>query len=331
MPTLYVTEPGARLEKEYRRLVVAKGDAVLLAVPLSRVDHVVLVGNVGMTTPAMHALLDAEIGVSLLNSWGDLKGHLRPEMGKNLDLRRQQYQRGADADFCLGVSRALVMGKLRNTRNLARRQCRDRVAVDKRPIAQIDAALAACAGASNLATLRGIEGNGSSAWFAMLRQIIEEPWHFARRTRRPPNDPVNAMLSLGYTLLSENMMTACEIVGLDPYEGYFHADKYGRPALALDLMEEFRAIIVDSVMLRLVNRDMIDPAAFRPGPEGGIYLEPAGMRIFFQAYSKRLQTTVKQRGYKRAISYQKWFEVQARKLRKVIEDETAAYEAFLVR
>jgi CRISPR-associated protein Cas1 len=331
MATLYVTEQGARLEKEYRRLLVVKEETVLLAAPLGRVDHVVLVGNVGVTTPALHALLDAEIGVTLLNRWGDLRGQLHPGMDRRLAVRRQQYTRGQEAAFCLAFSRAVVQGKLRNLRNLARKLVRSGAVADAAPIELVVEALASSEQAGSLETLRGLEGIASRAWFALLRQALDHDMGFTQRIRRPPTDPINAMLSLGYTLLTQNMMTACEIVGLDPYEGYFHADSYGRPALALDLIEEFRACVVDSTVLRLVNRDMVDATDFMPGPEGGLYLKPGGLRTFFQAYTARLQNRVIHPAAGRALSYQKCFEVQARLLRKVIEGELAHYTPFLVR
>jgi CRISPR-associated protein Cas1 len=147
--------------------------------------------------------------------------------------------------------------------------------------------------------------------------------------RRPPGDPVNAMLSLGYTLLGHNMMTALEVVGLDPYDGFFHADKYGRPALALDLVEEFRSVIVNSVVLTVVNKRMLTPDDFRPGRKGGVILRRSGLREFLSQYTARLQTEVIHPLAGRRLTYQKCFEVQARLMRKVIEGQAEAYSPFL--
>jgi CRISPR-associated protein Cas1 len=154
---------------------------------------------------------------------------------------------------------------------------------------------------------------------------------FEKRTRRPPRDPANALLSLGYTLLTDNLMAACEIAGLDPYDGFFHADKYGRPALALDLVEEFRPVIVDSVVLNLVNRGMLAAADFEPGPGGGVRLKQAALRTFFEQYSARLNTQRQHPGVGRKLTYQQWFEVQARTLRQVVEGALPAYRPMLVR
>lgn len=331
MATLYVTEQGARVEKEYRRFLVTKEDQVLMAVPAGRVSHVVLVGNVGVTTPALISLLREGIGLSLVSRWGQLRGHLMPPTGKNIPLRHRQYERAQDPLFCLEVSRAYVSGKLRNYRALARRMARSRPEVDQAQMARISGCIRRLKDVEDLATLRGVEGEASRAYFAVYRQALEPGLGFQRRTRRPPKDAVNAMLSLGYTLLTNNLFAACEIVGLDPYDGFFHSDKYGRPALALDLVEEFRGVIVDSVVLNMVNRGMVGADDFQPGPEGGVYLKPRGMRTFFKQYAARLNTEVIHPLAGRRLSYQKCFEVQARLLVRVIKGEAGAYEPFLTK
>jgi CRISPR-associated protein Cas1 len=330
MATLYVIEQGARVEKEYRRVVVTKEDKTLAAVPLLHVDQVVLVGNVGVTTPALHALLEAGVGLTLLDRWGRLRGRLESAAGKNLALRHRQYDCARDAAFSLAVSKGIVGGKLRNQRTLARRIARDH---DVAPLLleRLNHAIHQVEGAPDLATLRGVEGEGARNYFAVLRAALRSGFEFTKRTRRPPGDPVNALLSLGYTLLGQNLLAGCEVVGLDPYDGFFHSDKYGRPALALDLVEEFRSVIVDSVLLNLVNRRRLTGDDFEPGPEGGVYLKQAARRTFFDAYTARINTEVHYAPAQRRLSYQKLFEVQARGLRKVIEGTASEYAAYLTR
>lgn len=331
MATLYVIEPGARVEKEYRRLLVTKEDEVLLRVPLARVSEVVLVGRTGVTTPAMLALLDAGVGLSLVSRTGRLRGRLVPPAAKNIPLRHRQYERAVDAGFCLEIARAIVGGKLRNERTLARRLCREREQMDSGPIEEITSAIKQVDAAPDLDSLRGLEGAAARAYFRIVRQALPAEWRFEKRVRRPPTDAVNALLSLGYTLLGQNMMTALEVVGLDPYDGFFHADKYGRPALALDLVEEFRSVIVDSVVLTVVNKRILRPDEFRPGPQGGVMLRPAALRDFLTQYTARIQTEVIHPLAGRRLSYQKCFEVQARLIRKVIEGEQDSYLPFLTR
>jgi len=331
MATLYVTQQGARIEKEYRRFLVTKDDDVLLAVPASRVSEVVLVGGVGVTTPALQSMLREGVGLTILTRTGRLLGRLQPPAPKNIPRRHLQYRLARDAAFCLRVSKGFVSGKLRNYRTLAHRLCRGRVDVDRGLIDRLSAAIGQIDGASNLAALRGIEGAGTRAYFGVLRRGLQHSLGFERRARRPPTDPVNSLLSLGYTLLTQNLMAAAEIVGLDPYDGFFHADKHGRPSLALDLVEEFRGVVVDSVVRNVVNREILAAEDFRPGPQGACYLTDRGLRIFFRQYSRRLQTEVTHPFYDRRLSYQKCFEVQARLLIKMMEGELEAYPPLRVR
>lgn len=336
MATLYITEPGARLEKEYQRLRVVKEEQTLLVTPLNRVSEVVLVGRVGVTTPAMLALLEAEIGLTLLSWHGQLRGRLAPLTGKNLPLRRQQYRRAEEASFCLSLSRAIVAGKLRNSRTMVRRMARSGALAALDPIETLTHCLKAVERCGDIAAVMGQEGHGAKAYFAIFRAALQPELAFGPRSRRPPKDPVNALLSLGYSLLTANVISALEIVGLDPFCGFFHgAAAYGRPALALDLMEEFRPIIVDSVVLSLVNKRMVTVKDFESAPGqkegGGIYLSRRGRRVFFEQYVHRLNTTVFHPLAGRALSYQRALEVQARQLARVILGEIEAYEPFLVK
>jgi len=331
MATLYVTEPGARIEKEYRRLLITKDDDVLLAVPLGRVSEVVLVGQVGATTPALLMLLDAGIPLSFVTRTGQLRGRLARPSPKNLPLRHAQYDRARDPDFCLAIGKAIVDGKLRNSRALAYRIRRSRPQIATDLLARIEQAIGAVAQASDMDTLRGIEGSAAKAYFEVLREALRPELTFEKRTRRPPRDPANALLGLGYTLLTQNLITACEVVGLDPYDGFFHADKYGRPALALDLVEEFRGPVVDSVVQLVINKRVVGPDDFEVGQDGGVYLSDRGLRKFLEQYTHRLNTEIVHPYYDRRLTYQRVFEVQARLLAKTIQGELDKYPPFRVR
>lgn len=330
MSTLYVTEPGARLEREYERLIVTCEDEVIFAAPFARVSHVVLVGRVGMTTPAMLSLLDAGIGCSLITHSGILRGHLTPPSSKNIPLRLQQYRRTTEPEFCLHLARQFAAGRLRNSRTLARRISR-RHAVPPNPFDTMTAALHDLDHSSDLAAVRSREGRGTRAYFSILRRGLEPGLRFGPRTRRPPRDEVNALLSLGYSLLTQTVISACEIAGLDPYAGFYHAHKYGRPALALDLMEEWRSVIVDSLVLNLVNRNRINEDEFIIRADGAPYLTLPALRKYISAYTKRLLTTVRYPDAQRPLSYQKLMEVQARRLRQVIEGTRLGYTPYKTR
>ena len=348
MATLYVTEQGAQVEKEYQKLVVTKEDETLVAVQAQQVTEVVLVGNIGVTTPAVAFLLERAVPVVYLNSRGRLRGRLVGAAARNLDLRHQQYRRSEDATFCLSISRTIVRGKLENYRALALRMARAAESRAAKPatgdpstpvktgssartaVGDIDSQLDAIARAPDLGTLRGIEGAGSKAYFGALRAAFQHDLGFAKRARRPPPDPINALLSFGYTMLGENLFAALEIVGLDPYDGFYHADRYGRPALALDLMEEFRGVIVDSLALNLINREIIGAEDFEKAEdaEHGVFLKHHALRKFLHHYSARLNTMVRHPYFLKSWTYQKCFEAQARLMRQVIEGKASVYLPF---
>jgi CRISPR-associated protein Cas1 len=180
--------------------------------------------------------------------------------------------------------------------------------------------------------LLGIEGSAARMYFKVYRCAFRPELGFSRRVRRPPKDPVNALLSLGYTFLGHAMMAALEVVGLDPYLGFFHSEKYGRPALALDLIEEFRAPIVDSLVLMLLNCNMIHTKNFsQSSTSGEVRLNDKGMHIFLEKFSQKLDKPLKTREIGRAISYRKHFEVQARKLAHLIDGTDTQYKPFRIR
>ncbi|MDE3091368.1 MAG: CRISPR-associated endonuclease Cas1, partial [Chloroflexota bacterium] len=282
------------------------------------------------TTPAIAYLLERGIALVFLNSHGQLRGRLVGAAARNLELRHRQYRCAEDPAFCLAVSRAIVRGKLENYGVLTRRMRRGRDDQCAAAVAEIEKQMTAAPGALDLDSLRGIEGAGTKAYFDVLRGGLQHELGFVKRVRRPPTDPVNALLSLGYTLLGENLFAALEIVGLDPYDGFYHADKYGRPALALDLIEEFRGVIVDSLVRQVINREIIGAGDFQKasGTEHGVFLNRNGLRKFFHHYNARLNTRVQHPVYRKKWTYLECFEVQARLMRKTIEGELAAYVPF---
>ncbi len=332
MPTLYVIEPGARLEKEYGRLLVTKADEILFRVPIQRVTQVVLVGRVGVTTPALHALLQQAVPLLLVNRSGRLKGRLQPPLAANLPLRQQQYRRNDDASFCLSLAQEIVAAKIQNQRTLALRLVRRRPDIEGVALPKLKAAIGQAQQAPNLQTLLGIEGLAARRYFHIYRQAFAAQWQFNKRTRRPPKDPVNALLSLGYTFLTQSMVTALEAVGLDPYLGYLHTEKYGRPSLALDLVEEFRTPIVDSLVLDLLNHKLIKSNGFEHGSAAeGTRLTPRSFRTFLRKYSNKLESTFQSRELGRKISYRKLFEVQARQLSRIVQGKETTYRPFRLR
>jgi CRISP-associated protein Cas1 len=330
MPNLYVTEPGSQVQQEHGRLVVSKEGEVLLDVPAHRVSEVVLVGRVSITTPALRLLLERGIGLALLTASGEFQGRLSGDQSSNTARKRAQYQRTGEPAFCLQVSREVVRGKLWNCRV----RCLRIAAGNHNPAAQraaksIEQLLEQLPQAANLPAVRAIEAQGSRAYFSALRSNLHPDWEFPSRQRRPPPDPVNVLLSATYTLLTEAVYSAIVLAGLDPYCGFYHAERPGRPALALDLMEEFRPLIADSVVVTLLNNRHLSPQDFRPGPrERPVILDREGYRKVLRLFGERLRTRVTIPRLKQRTTYQRLLEVQARGLAAVIEGRETQYQPF---
>ncbi len=289
MPPLYVVQQDAKLRVVNRRLQVEREAQVLASLPLGQVSQVVLFGNVGLTTPAIAALLQANAEVVFLSERGDYRGRLVGEITPHVPLRRAQYRRLEQPEFGLEMAKGFTAAKLAHLRVLLLRHNRERQ----------DAEIASAAGAVQSAldglprkttrsALLGAEGAASAAYFHGYRRLFGPEWRFTDRNRRPPRDPVNVLLSLGYTLLVQDAAGAAQAAGLDPYAGFLHEYAYNRPSLALDLAEEFRPV-VDGVVLWCCHSGQVRPEDFSPGPaERPVVLGEAGLRRFLQAYEQRL-------------------------------------------
>jgi len=335
MPALYVVEEGARVEKEYQRILVTRDDQILQRLQLSKVSEVVLVGSsAGVTTQALHALLEAGVPFFIVRRSGELLGRLCPPAAPNHALRLRQVQLSSQEVFCLPIGREIVRAKLRNQRVLAQRMLRRRQAGPSEKLDSLETASQAAASASDFDTLLGLEGAAARSYFELFETWLDPAWNFKERERRPPPDPINSLLSLGYMLLTNAALTALEICDLDPYFGVYHREKYGKPALALDLVEEFRAPIVDSLVLSLVNRNYLEPSDFEiehPNTQPAAYLKPAALRLFLREYGKKLEQPVRINGLQRTISYRKLMEVQARKLARLFLGTDETYQPYLSR
>ncbi|MFN3929439.1 MAG: CRISPR-associated endonuclease Cas1 [Thermoflexus sp.] len=284
MPMLYLVEQGAVLGREGERLVVRKGDAVLLHIPVFRVEGVWIFGNVQVTTPAIGLLLAHGIETCFFTMEGRLKGRLAPIVSRNAMLRLRQFERYRDEAFRLAVARQVVGAKLIHARRLVMRHAREHPdPAWEGPLRALGQGLAQVEKAADLSALRGIEGRSTAAYFEAFRKMVRGELPFEGRTRRPPRDPVNAMLSLGYALLTGELIGRIAAFGLDPYLGFYHEIRHGRPALALDLLEEFRHALVDRLVLRLVNRRSFRPGDFIEQDEG-VWLSPEALRRYLAAY-----------------------------------------------
>lgn len=327
MSTLYVMEHGAVIGKSDERIVVRKGRQTLADLPALHVKQVVVFGNVVFTSPAVDFFIRQGIDVVYLSSKGRFRGRLQPALSANGPLRQQQHLMSQNSSFCLEVSKQFVAGKLNNQLALCKRQ-----QIPLAPFIQtMNKILEQSSIATSLDTLRGYEGIASSAYFQTYAALLDPAWSFTHRNKRPPKDPINALLSLGYTLLYNNVYAAINIVGLDPDCGFYHAPKRGHATLASDLMEEWRSVIVDSLVLQMVNRKQLQPADFRE-IRGEARLTREGFKQFLASFETVMNRAVAYPPSGEQWSYRRCLEGQARRLVQAIEQGSAhIYRPFQTR
>lgn len=331
MATLYLNEQQSIIKKRDGYLIVQYPDKQKKEVPLINVSQVVVSGDITLTTPALHCLLERGIEVCFLSLYGQFRGRLSPPIAKNAALRRDQYCMHADPQKALFIAQACVRGKLSNMRTLllrANRQLQDEEI--NKATSDIQRMVQQAAQTKYLGSLLGIEGHGSAAYFGVFGNLLRGPLSFTRRRRRPPTDPVNALLGLGYTLLAHQVSSAIQVVGLDPYAGFLHQTRHGRPALALDLMEEFRPIIVDSVILNICNHHILSERDFQE-ELGVVLLKPEARKKFYRKFEERLQEEIVHPRFEYRTSYRRCIELQVRLLGKYLTGEIPTYPPLSVR
>ncbi|MCI0696397.1 CRISPR-associated endonuclease Cas1 [candidate division KSB1 bacterium] len=328
MATLYLTEPGAVLHKSSDLFIVQKRKDTLLEVPCAEVEHVMLYGNIQVTTAAQRKLAEHGIPLVHFTQNGRLLFRLTPPWPKNSILREKQWRRHFDPEFALRLSRSLVAGKLENALAVIRDYRHNHPELKcETELDTIVAARAQVEGAAMLDSLRGLEGAAAAAYFKVLGRMFFSPWQFAGRNRRPPRDPVNAVLSFGYVIVANELQSLLEGLGFDPYAGFFHATEYGRPSLALDLLEEFRHTLVDRLALHLFNQNIFAEGDFEKTANAGVYLNRDGQKKFFRSYERYLGLH-RYEPPEGAVGYfRQHFKFQAYKLAKAIQDD-GDYEPF---
>lgn len=292
--TLYVTSEGAWVRKDGANVVVEVEGAERGRAPLHLLGAIICFGQVGLSPQLMHAAAEAGIAITYLGWSGRFLARVEGPQSGNVLLRRAQHERTRNDP--LVVARAIVAAKIANQRGVIRRAIRDHGdadgALDLGERRLTAAARAALAG-PDIDTLRGTEGEAANAYFAVFGALIRvEDLSFVNRTRRPPRDPVNALLSFLYVLLTADCRAAAEAVGLDPQMGFLHSDRPGRPSLAIDLMEEFRATIADRTCLTLLNRRQLGSSDFRHEETGAVFLREGARKTVLTAWQERKRTTV---------------------------------------
>jgi CRISPR-associated protein Cas1 len=331
MTTLYVREPGAGLRRSGKRLIVYKGDETLQAVRLRDLERVTLLGNIDVSASVVATLLEQGVETVFLSTSGRFRGRLTPAEGKNVFVRQAQFRRYDDDEFRLRLATTLIDAKIRNARHLLQRYQRNHP--DERLaeiIVQLDGSRDRAARQTGLASLLGVEGDAARVYFVGLGLMLRGDLAFNGRSRRPPRDPVNALLSFGYTLLTTELTGAVAAQGLDPFVGVLHDLDYGRPSLALDLLEEFRQPVIDRLVLSVVNRGALKTDHFEDRGEAGVLLNDAGRPRFLEFYHRLLETPFTERGEENATTYRAILMRQAERMRAALLGE-AEYVAYAPR
>lgn len=337
--TLYVTLPRAYLHLDNDTLHVEVEHETKLRVPLHHLGAVVCFGNIHLSSPLMHRLADEGIGLVLCDEHGRFKSRLEGPVSGNVLLRRAQHARYDEPAFALDVARHCVAGKIANARRVLQRGARE--AKDAGDTAQLTrgaddlaAALRALPAAADLDQLRGIEGEAARQYFGRLSLLVraDRRTDFAMdgRTRRPPRDRMNALLSFLYALLMNDCRSAAEAAGLDPQVGFLHALRPGRAALALDLMEEFRPV-ADRLALTLINLGQIAANDFVAREGGAVLLDGDARKTVLAAYQNRKQEELAHPLFEQPLAFGLVPLVQARLLARTIRGEMESYLPFPVR
>jgi CRISPR-associated protein Cas1 len=326
---IYVLEPGARVGLRGEVLEIRNQVGLAAETPLIEVGSVALFGNAHISSQAMRAVLSRDVPVFYLSYGGWLNGWARSVNDHSLDLRIVQFDAAKDEERCLQLARAFVAGKIRNQRTMVRRALGDKA---KQALQAMSFLHHRAERAQSGEELLGLEGMAAKHYFDSFGEMLAVATGFevTGRNRRPPTDPVNAMLSLGYSMLTKEALAAAVTVGFEPGLGFYHRFRPGRPSLALDLMEEFRPLIVDSTVLTLVNTREIRASHFtRQGR--AIVLTSEGRRAFISAIERRLRSTIIHPTFGYQVTYRRALNVQARLLARAIQGEIPAYPAFLTR
>ena len=331
---LYVTGHGLTIGKSGDVLEVRDRKQKIQEVRLHEISQVNVFGNVQVTAGAVQSLCWAEKPVAYFSTGGWFYGLTQGLGLKNVFLRRAQFDRASDDRFCLSFARQVVATKIRNQRTLLQR---NHVEPPTAVLLRLKELGVQACGAASLESLLGIEGTAARLYFEQFSGMLKAvdgrdrpAFDFTHRNRRPPRDPINALLSLAYAFLTRDLTIVCHAIGFDPFVGFYHQPRFGRPALALDLMEGFRPLIADSAVLSAVNTRMVTPDdVVRVG--GAVSLTAEGRKGLIRAYEQRIDTLVTHPLFGYRVSYRRVMEIQARLLARFVSGELAGYQGFETR
>lgn len=335
--TLYVTTEGTYLRRQGRAVLVRVENETRLRVPIHSLGGVVCFGRVSCSPSLLGLCTECGVGVSFLSTHGRFLARVVGPTSGNVLLRREQYRQADDPQACSALAVPIVAAKVANTRTVLQRFLRDHpgaagAADVEDAVRQLARNLADLARGVSTDAARGIEGEAARTYFGVFGRLVtsQEPdFTFARRSRRPPTDPINALLSFLYTLLVHDATSALETVGLDPAVGFLHRDRPGRPSLALDLVEEFRAFLSDRLALTLVNQSQVRPAGFTVSESGAVWMDDGTRKTVLTAYQKRKQHEIEHPFLREKTTIGLLLHLQARLLARALRGDLDAYPPFI--
>nr|WP_321513840.1 type I-C CRISPR-associated endonuclease Cas1c [uncultured Pseudodesulfovibrio sp.] len=334
--TLYVTSQGSYLSKDGECVVVRTEDGEKKRFPVHVLDGIVCFGNVLCSPFLLGHCGEKGVSVSFLTEWGKFLAGVRGPQGGNVLLRRAQYRLADDPEASSGMARAIIVGKIANSRAVLRRCLRDhadRVDADAvgRAVEYLDDSARRLLSPISLDEARGMEGQAANVYFAVFANLIlaNDPiFSFDGRNRRPPLDVVNCLLSFVYTLLAHDVRSALEAVGLDPQVGFLHRDRPGRPGLALDMMEEFRPFVADRLVLSLINRGEVRPQGFVRKESGAVFMDDDTRKVVLTAWQKRKQDEALHPFLKERLQLGLAFHVQAQLMARSVRGDLDGYPPY---
>jgi CRISPR-associated protein Cas1 len=338
--TLYITTQGAYLAKSGLSVQVRHEKKTLRQLPLHNLDGIVCFGRVGASPALMGACAEAGVAISFLTERGRFLAQVTGFTRGNVLLRRRQYHLADDEAVASTLARDIVRAKLTNARTVLVRAARDapegsdRRAVLQRQAQRLSASLEELPGTASLDALRGLEGEAATQYFRAFDALQSCPptadgFAFTHRSRRPPLDRINALLSFLYTLLLHDVRSACETAGLDPCVGFLHADRPGKPSLALDIMEEFRPVLADRLALSLINRRQIAPEGFRVEASGAVLMDDATRKAVLTAWQQRKRETLTHPFLGETVPWGLLVHLQARLMARFLRSDLDAYPPFI--
>jgi CRISPR-associated protein Cas1 len=332
--TLYITRPDCYLHKERETVVIKQGDNKLGQFPMLALQNILCFGQVSVSPALMAACIESGVGLSFFTEFGKFQAQVTGMLRGNVLLRRTQYRWADDAERAVSVARLMVAAKVGNCRAILMREQRNHGANDALAQAakNLAVSLESIRHARTVPQLMGLEGDAASVYFGVFSSLLRaQGFEFSGRVRRPPGDPVNALLSFAYVLLASECASALAGVGLDPYVGFLHQDRPGRKSLALDLMEELRAPLADRFVLTLINRGQMKPTDFVTEASGAVRLKDDARKALLTAYQERKKESLKHPYLEESMELGLLPHAQALLLARHLRGDMQHYTPFVVR